>query len=150
MTFYKHFKCLGSHISYNLRDNFDIDTHIATSSKSMGALSSFWNKSCVDTYSKFLIYKIVATNLRLWGFKTWDLRQGLLRKLEVFLHKNIRRILGSSMYQVAEGRLDNEIVREQIYNISCIEIMIAARQMSFIGKVVRSGFECPAKQLLTA
>jgi hypothetical protein len=150
VTFCKHFKYLGSYISYNLRDDFDIETRIAAARKSVGALSSFWNNPHVDTYSKFLIYKAIPINLLLWGCETWAPRQGLLRKLEVFLQKSMRRILGISMYQVAEDRLHNETVREKFYNISSIETTIAARQMCFIGKFVRSGFECPAKQLLTA
>ena len=74
----------------------------------------------------------------------------MLRKLEVFLHQSIRKILGITMFQVAEERIHNHNVREMFYNISSIEITIAARQMNFIGKVLRSSFEFPAKQLLTA
>ena len=71
LTFCKHLKSLGSYLSYNLRDSSEIVTHIAAESKSMEALSIFWNNPHVDTYSKFLIYKATPINLLLWGCKTW-------------------------------------------------------------------------------
>ena len=40
--------------------------------------------------------------------------------------------------------------QKTFYNISSIKTTITARQMSFIGEVVHSGFICLAKQLLTA
>ena len=51
VTFTKHFKYLRSYTSYNLRDGFDIDTYIVAASRSMGALSIFWNNPHVDTYA---------------------------------------------------------------------------------------------------
>ena len=46
------------------------------------------------------------------------------------------------MFQVAEERIHNHTVREMFYKISSIEITIAAQQINFIGKIVRSNFEC--------
>ena len=97
VTFCKHFKYLGSHVSYNLRDDYDIETRIAAANSSMGALKNFWHNPHVDMYSKFLIYRAIPTNLLIWGCETWALRKGLLRKLEVFLHHSVRSILNISM-----------------------------------------------------
>ena len=36
---------------------------------------------------------MIPPNLLLWGSENWSLRQDLLRKLEVFLHQSVRRIL---------------------------------------------------------
>ena len=38
VTFCKHFKYLGNHISYNLRDGYDIDSRLAQASAAMGSL----------------------------------------------------------------------------------------------------------------
>ena len=38
----------------------------------------------------------------MWGCETRDLRRGLLRRLEVFLHTSMRTTLGISIYQVAD------------------------------------------------
>ena len=46
MTYTKHFKYLGSHISYSLKDN--IKSRIAAATKAFGALTKFWYRH-VDT-----------------------------------------------------------------------------------------------------
>ncbi|EJK51436.1 hypothetical protein THAOC_29389, partial [Thalassiosira oceanica] len=51
VTFTMHFKYLGSFISYNLRDDFDIDLRIKRAGQAMGALKHFFNNEHVDTYS---------------------------------------------------------------------------------------------------
>ena len=76
-------------------------------------------------------------NLLLWGCETWSLRQVLLNKVEVFLHRSIRRILGITITQVQEERIRNEHVRKLFYDIPRVRNMIAARQLGFIGKVMR-------------
>ena len=67
VTFTMHFKYLGSFISYNLRDDFDIDTRIKKAGMAMGALKHFFNNKHVDTYTKHLIFKAIPLNLLLWG-----------------------------------------------------------------------------------
>ena len=51
-------------------------------------------------------------NLLLWGAETWSLRKSQLDKLEVFLHRSIRRILQISMSKVQGQRLRNSKVRD--------------------------------------
>ncbi|KAL7552852.1 hypothetical protein ACHAWF_016100 [Thalassiosira exigua] len=63
VTFTKHFKYLGSYVSYNLRDDYDIETRLAKASQSMGALSSFWNNPHVGINSKYLLFRAIPINL---------------------------------------------------------------------------------------
>ena len=93
VSFTRHFKYLGSYISYNLRDDYDIESRIAAASQSMGALKNVWNNPHMEIYSKYLLFKAIPMNLLLWGCETWSLRQVLLNKLEVFLHRSVRRIM---------------------------------------------------------
>ena len=95
MTYTKHFKYLGSYISYSLQDDYDIKSR---SQQPFGALTKFWYNQHVDTYSKYLIFRAIPMNLLLWGCKAWSLRQSLLDKLEVFLTRNVRKILRISMF----------------------------------------------------
>ena len=150
MTYTKHFKYLGSHISYSLQDDYDIKSRIAAATKAFGALTKFWYNRHVDTYSKYLIFRAIPMNLLLWGCESWSLRKSLLMKLEVFLTRNIRRILKISMFQVKKERITNDQVRKRFYDIPCVENMIAARLLSFIGKAVRDPCPLrPAKLMLT-
>lgn len=78
VTFTKHFKYLGSFISYNLRDDFDVETRITAATQSMGALKKYFDNPHVNTFSKYLTFKAVPITLLLWGCEYWILRISLL------------------------------------------------------------------------
>ena len=59
VTFTRHFKYLGSYISYNLRDDHDVDSWIAAAAASLGGLSSYWNNKSVVLKSKYLIFMAI-------------------------------------------------------------------------------------------
>jgi len=150
VTFCRTFKYLGSRISYNLRDDADIEARLAAANQSMGALKEVWRNPHLDTYSKYLLFRAIPMNLLLWGCENWSLRQDLLRRLEVFLHRSIRKILHISITQVQEERIRNDKIRRLFYDIPCVTNMITARQLGFLGKVVRGPHDTPARRMLTA
>ena len=88
-------------------------------------------------------------NLLLWGAETWSLRKSQLDKLEVFLHRSIQRILQISMSTVQEQCLRNGKVRVMFYSIPCVRNMIAARQMDFVGKMIRGPPDRPSRNMIT-
>ncbi len=108
VSFTRTFRYLGSLISYNLRDNNDITSRLAAANTSMGALTEVWRNPHLDAYNKYLLFQAIPMNLLLWGAKTWSLRKSQFDKLEVFLHRSIRRILHISMTTVHEQRLHND------------------------------------------
>jgi len=150
VTFCRTLKYLGSRISYNLRDDNDIDARLSAANRSMGALKEIWRNPHLDTYSKYLLFRAIPVNLLLWGCETWSLRQTLLCRLEVFLHRSIRHILHISIIEVKDNHIRNEKIGRIFYNIPSIQNMIAARQLGFLGKVVRGPYGAPARRMLTA
>ena len=150
ISFTKHFKYLGTFVSYSLRDDYDVDNRIKKANQSMGALKRFWNNRHVDYYSKYLIFMAIPINLLLFGCESWALRKALLRKMEVFVHRNVWKILKITIVQVMENRIRNEKIRTLFYDIPRAEVMIAMRQMSFLGHIVRSHVNHPPRLLLTA
>ena len=116
----------------------------------MGALKEVWRNPHLDTYSKYLLFCAIPMNLLLWGCENWSLRQDLLWQLEVFLYRSIRRILHISIVQVQEERIRNDKIRRLFYDIPCVINMIAARQLGFLGKVVRGPHDAPTRRMLTA
>ena len=150
VSFTRTFRYLGSLISYNLRDDDDITSRLAAANASMGRLTEVWRNPHLDVYNKYLLFRAIPMNLLLWGAETWSLRKSQLDKLEVFLHRSIRRILQISMSTVREHRLHNDKVRRMFYSIPCVRNMIAARQMDFIGKMIRGPPDRPSRNMITA
>jgi len=150
VSFTRTFRYLGSLISYNLHDDDDITARIAAANASMGALKELWRNPHLDMYNKYLLFRAIPINLLLWGAETWSLRKLQLDKLEVFLHRSIRRILQISMTKVQEQHLHNGKVCDMFYSIPCVRNMIAARQMDFVGKMIRGPPDCPSCNMITA
>jgi hypothetical protein len=150
VTFTCKFKYLGSRISYNLRNDDDINARLAAALQSMGALKEVSRNPHLDTYSKYLLFCAIPINLLLWGCENLSLCKSLLRQLEVFLHRNICRIINILITDAKEDHIRNENVRRMFYDISYIQNMIAARQLGFLGKVVRGPYNAPARRMLTA
>jgi hypothetical protein len=150
VSFTRTFRYLGSLINFSLRDDDDITARIAAATAAMGALKEVWRNPHLDMFNKYLLFRAIPMNLLLWGAETWSLRKTQLDQLEVFLHRNIRRILQISISRVKEERICNEKVRQMFYSIPCARNMIAARQMDFIGKMIRGPSDRPSRNMITA
>jgi len=150
ISFTRTFRYIGSWISYSLCDDDDVNARIAAANAAMGALKNVWRNPHLDIYSKYILFRAIPVNLLLWGCETWSLRQSLLNKLEVFLHRSVQRILQINMTRVKDERLRNCRVREMFYNIPCVRNMIAARQMDFVGKMIRGPPDRPSRNMITA
>ena len=116
----------------------------------MGALNIFWINNTVENLSKYLIFCAIPCNLLLWRCESWAIREATLKKLEVFLHRNVRKILKITITMVMDEKITFQSLRKQFFNIPTIRNQIAKRQLTFIGEVVRnSEYQIPTK-LLTA
>ena len=60
-----------------------------------------------------------------------------IQKLERFHHNAIRRILGVSMTQVKEERITNVELWKRFGKIPSIQLIIAKKQIKWLGKIVR-------------
>ena len=137
IIFKKEFKYLGSWVSFQLTDQVDIKARISKASKALGALTFFWKLQMVDLRTKVLLYKAIPLNLLLWGAENWAQNSADIEKLERFHHKAIRRILGISMTQVRDERIKNDEVRKRFGGIASIKLIIAKKQLKWVGKIVR-------------
>ncbi len=150
VSFTQTFWYLGLLISYSLRDDDDVTARIAAANSAMGALKEVWRNPHLDVYSNYLLFWAIPMNLLLWGCETRSLRQSLLDKLEVFLNRSVRRILQINMTRVKDQGLPNCRVPEMFYAIPCVRNMIAARQMDFVGEMIRGPPDCPSRNMITA
>jgi hypothetical protein len=108
VTFCRHFKYLGSYVSFCLCNNYNIDKCIATTSQSTGALKTMWDCPHLELWSKYLLFQSTPMDILLWGCETWSMHKVLTNKLEVFLHCSIQRILHISIIRVKEERIQND------------------------------------------
>ena len=76
----RHFKYLQLFISYNLKDDYDVEKQISAASKSMGALKNVWNCPHLDIWNKYQLFRAIHMNL-LWGCETWSMRRKTLFSL---------------------------------------------------------------------
>ena len=97
-----------------MNDEYDIKARIKKANNAMGALKFFWSAPEVDTHAKYLIYMAIPFNLLLWGCESWATNLDVLKKLEVFHLRYIRRILGINWDNVRDEKISNLQVRKKI------------------------------------
>ncbi len=54
------------------------------------------------------------------------------------------------MTRVKDEGLHNCRVKEMFYTIPCVQNMITASQMDFVGKMIRGPPDCPSRNMITA
>ena len=143
MTYCLHFKYLGSFLSYNLRDDYDISNRILQANKSFGAMKECYNRPEVTLRSKKLFLRAVQTNLLLWGCEGWALREELLEKLELFVRRKIRTILGINLYDMEDQAITKEDHYTLFDNFPRVEALIDTRRMNLLGKIIRDKVSSP-------
>jgi hypothetical protein len=135
------FKYLSSDITFDLRDDMDIKKRISKVGQMMGALRNVWVDEFVELCTKYLFYLAIPINRLLWGCETWALKASNYKALDYagLLHTQIcTHDLGIRMLQVKGERITNKSVRERFFKLPNAESMIAARQLSYLGKMVRN------------
>ena len=85
-------------------------------------------------------------NTLVWGWKSWVIKESSFNDMDVFLHSSVRKIPCTRW----DDQISNEEIREKFYNLQDIGRMVVARQLLFVGKVVRRENEFIPKQLMTA
>ena len=98
-------------------------------------MSKIWDDGHVDTYSKYILFRAIPCNILLWGCEIWELQKSFLASLEVFLHREIRRILKVNMCQVFKKYITNTSIREKFCNIPTIKNHISLCQLNYLGKI---------------
>ena len=149
ITFTRHFKYLGSYIPYSLKDDYDIEHMISQAFVAMRSLNNFWADDTVDNFSKHLLIFSIPCNLLLWRCEIWTIHEATLKKLEVLIHINIRKILKITTTMVIDEKITNESVRKQYFNTPTIRYQLARGQLTFTRKVARNSESHITTQLLT-
>ena len=133
MSFCDKFKYLGSWITYDLSDDFDVDCRINAGMTQFYAWRQgiFQNRDMpLEIRVKF--YKAVVVNTLLWGCETWSMTSRHRRRLESCHHTCLRSILRISKIQ----RIRNSEIRERA-GISTMRNMYELRRARYLHKIAR-------------
>ena len=150
VDFTAHFKYLGTYISFDLTEDFDINNRITKASREMGRLRHFFQNQYIELKFKHQVFVQYIVNILLWGCKNWAIKEHHFLKLNSLIHRNIRSILRIKMSQVRDEHIKNTRIRKIFFNLPDAQNLVAIRSMTYIGKVARSPNHYPPKQLLTA
>ena len=141
ITFTKFFKFLGHVFSHDLQDETEVASRVSSACRTMGRINYFWKYAEVESHSKFMIFMAMPMNLLSWGCESWSLKESILILLNMLIHRSMRRTLGITMLEVKEDQLKNTRIRKTFFDIPDIWRMKSARQLGFVGKIVRNSME---------
>jgi hypothetical protein len=150
VTFTRKFKCLGSWVTQDLRDDTDIEARIRKARAQVHGLVNIWRNKhmCIDF--KKLLHQSLPLNTALWGAESWTLTVESERKLERFHHAAIRNVLNITMCEVEEKRITNRKLRDSFSNIRNIAETVKERQLTWLEHVLKMQPESNARKLVNA
>jgi hypothetical protein len=132
ITFTRKFKCLGSWITHDLRNDTDIAVRVGKATAQVHQLTNVWRSKHVTTEFKKLLCIQLPLNTAPWGTESWILTVENERKLQTFHHAAIRKIMNITMFETEEKRITNQKLRESFENIRNITEFIKERQLTWL------------------
>ena len=128
-----HFKYLGSGILPTGQAHADISARINLARAVFSQLyKALWRRRDVRLQTKSRIYHAVVRSVLLYGCEAWQLRVEDLRRLQVFEHSCLRRILGVRL----TDRLRNEELRRRC-GLSTLSATVQERRLRWFGHALR-------------
>ncbi|XP_068684762.1 uncharacterized protein [Montipora foliosa] len=110
----------------------DIKSRLGKARAAFSKLRNIWKSSQLKLKTKLKIFKSNVIAVLLYSCETWCMTKRDATKLDVFLHKSLRRLM--KIYWPI--KISNEEIRNRA-NISTISEQIFRRRWMFIGHVLR-------------
>jgi hypothetical protein len=88
------FKCLGSWITDDLRNDHEVEVKLQKATQHVGTLAPLFHRKSIPLWTKYLAYVTIPLKTALWGCKSWRLTSTMECWLATFRHTTIRWILG--------------------------------------------------------
>lgn len=145
-----HFKYLGSFLSRDCKDNYDVDSRIQSAGKAFGALRKcLFSSSSVSYAAKRAVYTGVVLSILLYGCECWALTERLLHRLRLFHAQCLRTMCRVTRKHTWEHHISTQKLCEDL-SLQPIEFYIAHRQLTWLGHVGRMGFNRLPRRMLSA
>jgi Reverse transcriptase (RNA-dependent DNA polymerase) len=134
-SFCNQFNYLGSIFTNNLNDSEDIDRRIKQATAAFASLSgNILRNNKISKKLRKRTYKAIVINLLLWGCESWAIKEKDQQRLEVCLHRCIRRMLNITIYDVQENHITNTKIREKMNESLSITQMMELRRARLLEK----------------
>ena len=141
------FQYLGSYLSNNCTLDVEISTRITKTSQSYGSLNRIlWHQRKIKSSTKLNIFVSVVLSTLLYDLETAVLLEPQIHRLQSFVMRSLRSILGVSLW---DGKRDTSI--RKIAHPQRISTMLTQRRLRLLGHILRMD-ECrlPRKLLVCA
>jgi hypothetical protein len=111
ITMNDKFKYLGSWVKDDLRDDHEVSVQIAKATAQMVMLRKYFNCPYVELGMKYRTYLAIPLKTVLRGCESWAVFEGIKRRLSVFHHRSVRKILEIQKVHTAMFEITNEQTR---------------------------------------
>ena len=105
---------------------------------------ALWTRREINLKTKARVYQATIRSVLLYGCETWPLREEDIRRLEVFDHWCLRRILRINW----RDRLSNAEIRKRFFTTPQLRTTIQKRRLQWLGHVLRKPDQELTKQAL--
>jgi hypothetical protein len=140
------FTYLGSVVQSDGGSDLDVERRLGISYGVMESLNqSVWRCRYLSKKTKLHVFKVLVLPVLLYGAETWTLTAQLRTRLNSFVTKSIRRILG---YRWDDFVPNQRLLRETGMRLATCLIM--ERKLRFFGHVARFSPADPTYQILSA
>jgi hypothetical protein len=144
------FKYLGTTFTPELNDSNDVQTRIDQASKAFYAMNkNIFRRKEISSTLRLRTYNAIIVNLLLWGCESWALKEEDRRRIEVFHHRSLRRMLNITIYQVMEQHISNDEVRTRMKSYSMKQTM-ELRRARWLEKISHMGPDRGPRKILVA
>ena len=141
-----HFQYLGSVVQDDCNCDTEVDTRICKASAAFQSLSRIlWFQRRIKTATKLRILNSVILPTLLYGLECTVLLEPQIRRLESFLIRCLRIILGISTRDMKRNTTIRKLAKQQ--RLSSI---LSQRRLRFLGHLSRMGDQRLPKQLLVS
>ena len=139
-----HFRYLGSIVQDDCGMDTEISSRICKASSAFQSLSRIlWHQRKIQTRTKVRVLNSVILPTLLHGLESSVLLEPFVRRLEFFVVRCLRIILGLSVRQKKRHTTIHKIVKQQR-----ISFLLTQRRLHFLGHLSRMSEERLPKQLL--
>jgi len=135
VSFCPHFRYLGTNITPDLDDTFDIDTRITAATQAWHSMKSVLMNKNIDKDIRKKLYMAIPVNILLWGCDSWALSSSHLKKLAAFHNSCARRLCGITLWHCLHYGISTKDVLENRLKMLPIHQIVAIRQLRFLQNV---------------